>query len=613
MSQMNHPQGAGDFAQAPQSEVGQNQLAAPQEAAEQAPATWAPPASSAPVLEQTNTATFPPPRNLSKDGPVVFSPQLWLGVALAVVAAILWFMFHSFEAIGAGVPSLPGIGTPIFVTVFFASLILVLGKRINWNRGNITLLAVAFAFSLIPVFFANQWLRTANFFLLTGLCIFTYFLLSGFAQQMWCTLATVGKSIAFFTVSLVRHWTKPFRALVGLRAKGLKGVAGIAFGFLIAGVLLLVVLPLLLSADSVFRDYFNEIGKWFPSLEPFDILWKTLRVVLVAPVFFSLIYAAFIRSGKTFLEKETHANATAFENPPKPRVAHVSPIPFATALIILDVVYLLFVVVQFAYLFGGFETSAINGGYAQYARSGFFQLVTVAFINLVVVLLTTKIAGGQGKRNIVLVVSEVLLLVCTVVILVSAFWRMNLYISVFGLSLLRALTLMGMVFILVCLIAAAIKVFQPKFVFFRVFFVAGVSLWLVFNFINVDARIAEYNVNGYLVGNIRQIDSWYLGNLSPDTLPALEKLAAEKPNYTDEMNYWKENHGVDKNNLPWYKWSASYVSVEPVAAVNHGEFNMAIMDTLAALDSAIDEDLFKPAESSSSRRSAENDYREYDF
>ncbi len=45
----------------------------------------------------------------------------------------------------------------------------------------------------------------------------------------------------------------------------------------------------------------------------------------------------------------------------------------------------------------------------------------------------------------------------------------------------------------------------------------------------VDARIADYNVDAYLDGRLPQVDIYYLANLSPSALPALERLYEAEP------------------------------------------------------------------------------------
>jgi hypothetical protein len=70
---------------------------------------------------------------------------------------------------------------------------------------------------------------------------------------------------------------------------------------------------------------------------------------------------------------------------------------------------------------------------------------------------------------------------------------MWLYISVYGLSLLRAMTLWGMAFLAVCLAAGGDSGCSgPVPVLPRSSLAAGLALWLAFSFVNIDRRIADY-------------------------------------------------------------------------------------------------------------------------
>ena len=150
----------------------------------------------------------------------------------------------------------------------------------------------------------------------------------------------------------------------------------------------------------------------------------------------------------------------------------------------------------------------MQGGWAEYARRGFYQLVLVAAIDLGFVLFCAAKGGGSAAEKAL----SLLICLLTLVILASAFRRMRLYIAAYGLSLLRVMTLWAMAFILLSLVLAALKVLRPGFRFWPCFAALGLYGWVLFNAAGVDARIADYNVDAYLA------------NLSPACIPALERL-----------------------------------------------------------------------------------------
>ena len=184
------------------------------------------------------------------------------------------------------------------------------------------------------------------------------------------------------------------------------------------------------------------------------------------------------------------------------------------------------------------------GGWAEYARSGFFQLVAVAAINL-----TLCLAGTDGERfashgGRLLRGLYALLLALTAVILASAFRRMCLYIDAYGLSVLRLLTLWAMAVIAFGILMAGWKLCRPGVSFFRAAGVFALGLWCAMALAGPGRLIANYNADRYLSGELTEVDAGYLRGLGCDALPALRALGEE----TD----------TPPSDRPWTQVSVSY-------------------------------------------------------
>ena len=177
------------------------------------------------------------------------------------------------------------------------------------------------------------------------------------------------------------------------------------------------------------------------------------------------------------------------------------------------------------------------GGWAGYARSGFFQLVYVTIINLGLVLLGTDAGRFASRGGKLLRALYGLLLALTAVILVSAFWRMRLYIDAFGLSILRLLTLWAMAVVCFSLLAAAWKLARPGARFFRAAGGFALALWCLMSLAGPARMIANHNVNQYLAGSLSEVDADYLRALGADALPALQALG-EDPNPPSADSSW---------------------------------------------------------------------------
>lgn len=199
---------------------------------------------------------------------------------------------------------------------------------------------------------------------------------------------------------------------------------------------------------------------------------------------------------------------------------------FAIILAVLDILYLLFLLVQSAGLFGGPEYLAQKGiSYADWARSGFFQMTGVSALNLTAALAAAVCSRktGGGWRAVRLL--AVVLAGESLVLLASAAWRMTLYISAYGLSFKRCMTYWGMAMTALFLLAALEKVLRPERSFCRRAFPLALAGWLVINCIPLDYLTAKNQADRYLSGESPSISAEYLlWELSYDTLSQLERV-----------------------------------------------------------------------------------------
>lgn len=477
----------------------------------------------------------PPENTQSGAKPAVrFSGRDWITLLLALGLAVLWFSIFGLEALfRCFTPA--GLGTTLYVLALFAVVLFRLGRRAVWNKTTVLLLLACVLLAVNCFVYANSWTALINCFILLGTGALEIFALSGKLGAAVSDIRAVGRTIVLSFRALFVNMGKPFRALGSLYRGGRRRVGYIAAGVICVVPVLMLVVYLLSTADAVFGSLFAGLLDRLNGLSSLS-LWRVIRAAVLGLMLFSALY---------FLTAEEPPAQTA-----QTVRGYISASPFITALTLLDVVYAVFVVIQFAFLFGGRQTAAMNGGYAEYARSGFFQLVAVAAINLAAVLVTSVSVRPEGSGKAAVRVLSSLLLVFTAVILASALYRMCLYISAYGLSILRALTLWGMAFIAVLLIAAGVKVFRPQTKFWPVFLAAGLAGWLVFSYINIDARIAGHNVNAYLSGELEEIDIDYLTqSLSPESLPYIKKLAAEAPELRDSYGLDLDSAAMNIENV----------------------------------------------------------------
>ena len=198
-------------------------------------------------------------------------------------------------------------------------------------------------------------------------------------------------------------------------------------------------------------------------------------------------------------------------------------IEVAVALSALDLLFLAFVLVQVRYFFGGSALVQATTGltYAEYARGGFFELVTVAALLLPLLLLMHWLiaqSGSEGERVFrVLAGVQILLLF---VIIASAFQRMRLYQAEYGLTEQRLYPTAFMGWLVVVSLWFAMTVLsghRERFAFGAM--VAGFLLIIVLQALNPDALIARTNLARAKAG--RAFDARYATRLSADAVPEL--------------------------------------------------------------------------------------------
>lgn len=476
------------------------------------------------------------PQNTAEKPAVKFQLRDWLILAASLGLALLWREVFGLNELFDS-RYLPALGAAAFVVAVWGCVLLYLGRDARWNRWNIGLTSAVALLTLACVIYGDPFVRLINFLLILCASALAYFSLSSKSLHALDDARVIGETFKLTFRALFTGWGKPFSATASLfRSKDTR-IHGVLKGVICVLPLLIIVILLLASADAVFGSLFSELSDFLYDLYNGNSLLSTAFTLMLTLMSFSALW--FLRNGKP-REVREKSNSEQVS----------SSVPYVTALTLMCIIYIVFVFIQFAYLFGGIETAAMNGGYAQYARNGFFQLIWVTAINLAVVLFM-----NTRNNDRALTLLSAVLLALTAVILFSAVWRMRLYILAFGMSLLRAMTLWAMAFITVCLVLACLKLFRPGFRFWPWFAAVGLSGWILFNFINIDARIADWNVNAYISGKLEDVDYEYLANLSPDTLPALERLYEHSP----DENLKTCVEWLRKASPPsWTDWSLSF-------------------------------------------------------
>lgn len=214
------------------------------------------------------------------------------------------------------------------------------------------------------------------------------------------------------------------------------------------------------------------------------------------------------------------------------------PLIAITVTIMIALLYLVFCGIQIVYLFVGKMEIPQGVTYAQYARTGFFQLLFVCVLNLMLVLVIKKYFRESRLLNALLLIISG----CTFVMTASSTWRMLLYIKAYRLTFLRVLVLVSLFAVTLLMTGVVAMIVKPDFSFFRYGVVVVSAVYLVFSFSHVDYFIASYNFShagvaeqdagdktGRSYTGDTAVDYSYIYTLSTDAAPAIAAYLREHP------------------------------------------------------------------------------------
>ena len=199
---------------------------------------------------------------------------------------------------------------------------------------------------------------------------------------------------------------------------------------------------MLCSADAVFYSIIQNIH------------WDVSDIAGCVVTFLFAFFAGYC--GLRYLGKGTIDKAE------KPQKQH-EPLIAETVLWLLSIVYIFFCAIQVVYLFGGRMKLPDGYTYAEYAREGFFQLLVVCILNLLIVLFVLK---HFEKRPVIKALLTVISC-CTYVMVASSAFRMTLYVQNYYLSFLRVLTFWMLLVIALILAGIMIQIYKSDFPLFR--------------------------------------------------------------------------------------------------------------------------------------------------
>ena len=276
----------------------------------------------------------------------------------------------------------------------------------------------------------------------------------------------------------------------------------ILIGIAITIPLLFVMTLLLASADAVFSNMLDSI------LDAFNFATIFRICFLMIAVFFCS-YAICAALGMKIVKEEVTDHRV------------LEPVIAIIVTAALSVLYLMFSVIQILYLFIGNMQLPEGYTYSSYAREGFFQLLAVCILNLIIVLICLYLFRDNRALKVILTIISG----CTFIMILSSALRMLMYINRYNLTFLRIFVLWALAVIFLLMAGVTIFIYMNRFPLFTYSMIIVTVFYIGLSFAHPDYWIAKYNLkpvhmeylNDYDINDSQQ----YLYRLSADAAPIL--------------------------------------------------------------------------------------------
>lgn len=352
-------------------------------------------------------------------------------------------------------------------------------------------------------------------------------------------------------VSILNACFGGFRLLIGdfpwRKVSGTSFTArslSVACGVLFSLPLLLVFGALLVAADAIFESVISKF---------LDIDFASLVTHTILIAFFAWIAAGYLRGMMLGTECDISSRV-------RQQWFSFGIIEVGIPLGLLNLLFLSFVVIQFRYFFGGATSVILTPGltYSEYARRGFFELVTVSALVLpLLVFAQWVLAKNDPRAESIFRWLAGFQLVLLTVIMASAVQRMRVYQREYGLTEQRLYPTAFMAWLAVVFVwfaMTALRGQRERFAFGAM--VAGFVLVAALHAVNPDALIVRVNAARMAEG--KNFDAEYASRLSADAVPG---LIAALPNLPPQdrclvsarlLSSWSEPEVDD-----WRTWNYS--------------------------------------------------------
>lgn len=403
--------------------------------------------------------------------------------------------------------------------LFAAALLTILAvlsvyERVRPQGSNLLLFPAILFFAAMIFVRVNGFLTFLNVLVVIGLLLVLayHYAAASFLKLRWrdgiLIPLLVGNYSVWYGGLTARHTIQQ----INNHPKETRRIAPFLRGILLATPVLFIFTALLASSDLVFADYLERFFALETIEDLIEYAWRAVLILILACALAGALVYTLTREATIEKSPDSEEDWLPFR---------LGFIEASTILTLVNGLFILFGWIQLAYLFGGRANISIEGfTYSDYARRGFFELVTVAVLTYLLVLGLHWFSHREtmGQRRVFNLLSSVMAGL-VLVLLASAYLRLQLYELTYGFTELRLYSHVFMIWLGILFVGMGLLLWLRPQRLAILAVAAAVGFVATLNLINPDAFIVRQNLARY--EKIHDLDAEYLTTLSDDALPAL--------------------------------------------------------------------------------------------
>jgi hypothetical protein len=416
-----------------------------------------------------------------------------------------------------------GINVPIWVALVLGAALIVRRPGARIDRADLWIPVAALLFASFCA------LRTDAMLLLFDVAATGTFTLAAvvalggqaLTRRSWLTVVSyAARAIAIYLVG-ASYLTNGFRALPRSKDDRQTTSWRVIRGLTYALPFLVLFIVLFAGADEVFNSLLRRVV-------PGELVGPQLIGRFVVAAIAAWLLGGAIVCG--WLTREDQ-KADARSDTPKRSIGSTES---TVVLVSIDALFLVFVGLQAAYLFGGLDTLAVSGmTYSDYARRGFGELIFAALLAGAVLIILDNRVAEHGRVHRAL---AALLAALTGAVVASAFMRITLYQQAYGWTELRFYTIAAIGWLGVCAVVAVTTIAADRISLLpKLALATGLAIAVICNVVGPQSFVTQQTVARVLdpalvaPGGETGLDVEYLSSLDADAIRVLAAFARSLP------------------------------------------------------------------------------------